>query len=600
MRSLIVARTTAGAESAARLVIDDSLSIVADLLDDATRERIVTYGADVFIIECDTRQVQWLKVAMETVVRAAVPASRILLVLAPGSDDGIEESVVDGLRGWVIDGATAMGEVVALHATRTNKDANATTIVESLRGAQQIAAMLRFVAHPSDNDLPEFEYESSLAMSYLAQVPRLKSDIRTLEQQVADARKDLQSRGSRAPRPATTRAGGFADDASRSSDRTHSNDAQPSGLARQWKLGIAALAATLAIVAAWAVAYWLDAGIVGFLTVIAVAAVGGLAIDVRRRFIGLNRGVRQNAASLQRQLRLEQSTSSKVDGISKAMATSADLAAVAAVAQTHDERTKRQAETTLTRVAEAVDRMDRLAVSTDAGFSSLHNSIASKGDVARLVRAELLIAYNQIESNIRLRDVVDVTGFTPPMRGWAASPDVIALLVDEMRRTRPRLVVECGSGASTAWLAMAARSMGLDTRIIALEHDPVFAAATSQLLDDCGVDDIAEVRLAPLREITLGDFVGPWYETKALEDLEDICLVFVDGPPGSVGELSRYPALPVMSSKLSANATVVLDDLVRDEEKRTAERWQAEFPDAEQTVVSVEKGAAVLRFSSDG
>jgi len=634
MRSLIVARTSGGAESAARFAVGDSLSIVADPLDGASSEQIASSEADLFIIECETNQLQWLRPAMEAIARAAGPGSQILLLFAQDSSDSIEGPVVDAIRGWTIEGATVTGDLVALHATRTTEDVDAAKTLESFRGAQQVAALLRFVANPSRSDYSEFDYESSLAMSNLAQVPRLKADIRALEQQVADSERKLQSRGAAVSRPATDDAAGSNDRADTSGGQNlANNDEKPSSQSRQWKLGILAFAVILTLAAGWAVGDWLDAGVAGFLAVIAVAAVGALAVDVRRRFIGMNRWIRQNAARSQRQLQIQESTSKRLDGVSRAMATSAEMrraaedrrrvaeetsaevrrvaedvrrvaeeisAEVRRTEEAADERTERQRDATLKGLADAVGRLDGLAASSDAGFSSLRNSIASKGDIARLVRAELLIAYNQLESNMRLRDIVDVTGFTPPLRGWAASPDVIAFLVSEMRRSRPRLVVECGSGASTVWLAMAARSSGLDTQIVALEHDPVFADATSQLLEECGVDQVAEVRLAPLSEVTLGDFTGYWYAPSALEGLADIGLVFVDGPPQSVGEFSRYPALPMMSSKLAPRATVVLDDLVRDEEKRIAERWLTEFPNAAQTVLSVEKGAAVIRFASGG
>ena len=64
----------------------------------------------------------------------------------------------------------------------------------------------------------------------------------------------------------------------------------------------------------------------------------------------------------------------------------------------------------------------------------------------------------------------------PSTRGWAASPDLLLVLVDLMITERPSLVVECGSGASTLWLALAMRRFKIDGRIVALDHDPVSAA----------------------------------------------------------------------------------------------------------------------------
>src|SRR5690606_4628023 len=42
-----------------------------------------------------------------------------------------------------------------------------------------------------------------------------------------------------------------------------------------------------------------------------------------------------------------------------------------------------------------------------------------------------------------------------PMRGWAISPDLAALLVSLIAVERPRMILEVGSGVSTAIMAMA-------------------------------------------------------------------------------------------------------------------------------------------------
>jgi hypothetical protein len=46
----------------------------------------------------------------------------------------------------------------------------------------------------------------------------------------------------------------------------------------------------------------------------------------------------------------------------------------------------------------------------------------------------------------------------------------------------------------------------------------------------------------------------------AFRDINEIDLVLVDGPPGSIREMARYPALHVLESQLAPNAVVILDD----------------------------------------
>ena len=54
---------------------------------------------------------------------------------------------------------------------------------------------------------------------------------------------------------------------------------------------------------------------------------------------------------------------------------------------------------------------------------------------------------------------------------------------------------------------------------------------------------------------------------------EKIDFLFVDGPPGKVQTLSRFPALPMLASHLSPRAIVVVDDGAREDEMRMVEMW---------------------------
>ena len=72
-------------------------------------------------------------------------------------------------------------------------------------------------------------------------------------------------------------------------------------------------------------------------------------------------------------------------------------------------------------------------------------------------------------------------------------------------------------------------------------------------------------------------------------------LLVVDGPPGTVRPMARYPALPVLLNRLAADATVVMDDARRPDEQAIAERWAAGLPGWRLEFRHTEKGAAILR-----
>jgi predicted O-methyltransferase YrrM len=213
------------------------------------------------------------------------------------------------------------------------------------------------------------------------------------------------------------------------------------------------------------------------------------------------------------------------------------------------------------------------------------------------IKKEIKQTFRQLEALQNLSDVLPANDVLPATRGWAASPDLLAVLVDLVVAERPSLVVECGSGASTLWLALAMRRFEIDGRIVALDHDPVFGGKTRDLLARHDVGDLAEVRDAPLESFSLDGETYSWYARRAWEDLTGIDLLFVDGPPATTGHLARYPALPLLSGSLSPVTTAVLDDLVVPDMQKVLRLWLDAYPDFGSEILPLEKQAAVLRRS---
>jgi predicted O-methyltransferase YrrM len=137
-------------------------------------------------------------------------------------------------------------------------------------------------------------------------------------------------------------------------------------------------------------------------------------------------------------------------------------------------------------------------------------------------------------------------------------------------------IVECGSGASTIVIArlLAERGRG---RLVALEHDRAWADRTAGRLSAEGLASRARVVLAPLCHHPIAEPGCRWYDERALAELpERIDLLLVDGPPASAPRIARarYPALPLLASRLRPGATVVLDDAGRPGEAWVLERWR--------------------------
>lgn len=201
----------------------------------------------------------------------------------------------------------------------------------------------------------------------------------------------------------------------------------------------------------------------------------------------------------------------------------------------------------------------------------------------------------QVQALLLLDKMVRVEAAVPPMGGWAASPDLLVLCVQAVRDLRPRVALECGSGLSTLYLALAIEQSDLPTRLVSLEHQADFVERTRALLRRHGVEHRVDVRHAPLVPSGLPGHDTPWYDAAALADLHDVGLLLVDGPPSTVGHLPRYPALPLLLDRLSEDCLVLVDDLDRPSDQEVAQRWAAELPLTLEVDTSLRKHVGLLR-----
>jgi predicted O-methyltransferase YrrM len=209
---------------------------------------------------------------------------------------------------------------------------------------------------------------------------------------------------------------------------------------------------------------------------------------------------------------------------------------------------------------------------------------------------ELLAEMAQGQTFVSLVNLLAPRAALPALRNWAVSPDLGLLLVSEVQRLRPQVIVECGSGSSTVLMAYMLQRLG-SGRIVSLEHDQPSKEKTDAALRQHGLEAFATVVLAPLKATTLGAETFQFYDLSRLSDLKQVDMLFVDGPPSFMQALARYPALPLLWDRLSPGAVVVLDDARRAKERRIGARWRAEFPQATHELVETQKGALVVRKS---
>jgi predicted O-methyltransferase YrrM len=181
----------------------------------------------------------------------------------------------------------------------------------------------------------------------------------------------------------------------------------------------------------------------------------------------------------------------------------------------------------------------------------------------------------------------------PLMRGYAIAPDFALMLARMIADEKPELILETGSGVSTLIAGYALQRLGRG-KVIALEHQPEYAAKTRALIAQHGLSEFASVVDAPLEPIEVNGGNYRWYSTRALDGLGPIDMVIDDGPPRIAGDMLRYASLPVLSKRLSLRGTFVLD-VVGPEEKIILERWRTELPAFAQEHLVTKKGNVIIR-----
>lgn len=224
-------------------------------------------------------------------------------------------------------------------------------------------------------------------------------------------------------------------------------------------------------------------------------------------------------------------------------------------------------------------------------------------DNAGKVTKDLIIVQNrlyaQLESLSWLQRRLATKHQLPPLRGWAASPDVLLHLHTHIMSTQPRLIVELGSGASTLVVADALVQNGKG-KLVSIEHSEFYAGQTLHSLKAAQLQDCVELRVGDL-ETWKGVHLNPeesekpsrWYPVRLLRELGPVDLLWVDGPPGATCPYARYPAMPTLVERLSANSEVWMDDTIRREEKDICERWAEDYG-FEVEYYELEKGLARL------
>jgi hypothetical protein len=175
---------------------------------------------------------------------------------------------------------------------------------------------------------------------------------------------------------------------------------------------------------------------------------------------------------------------------------------------------------------------------------------------------------NDTRDAVAMQALASLPGGFLPWSSFAMRPAAIVGVLSDIAMFERRVVVECGSGNSTVYVARLLAQRG-EGHVTTLDHDEHWARMTAATLEREALTRWATVVHAPLRH--------GWYDTQLVPDVSGIDLLVVDGPPsGRADNLqARSPALDHFAARLARDATIVLDDARRRGERQTLARWTA-------------------------
>lgn len=202
--------------------------------------------------------------------------------------------------------------------------------------------------------------------------------------------------------------------------------------------------------------------------------------------------------------------------------------------------------------------------------------------------------YRELEALLGLYQLITPRIPLPPMRLWVLSPDSGVMIATLIQEHQPDLVVELGGGTSTLISAYSLEKVEKG-RVIAFDHLKQFADETAFNLKRHKLDEIAESRHSELVSHTIKDEVFNWYDLQEFEDVANINLLIVDGPPEGTNRFARFPAIPMLFDRLAPGALILVDDYLRQDEYKMVNRWIDDYGLELIERHANEKGVAVLR-----
>jgi hypothetical protein len=270
----------------------------------------------------------------------------------------------------------------------------------------------------------------------------------------------------------------------------------------------------------------------------------------------------------------------------------------------------------LTEIHDSIQALSPLFVTRVKNLSD--ELISMRKFLDAVINREVKNAAKQVQASAAVQhymDTGDLVPFHPESNNWPISPDFGFTLLQLLETQGYDLIVEFGSGLSTVLVARCLDKLDQKrqgkppARFLSFDHLPEFHGRTLALLNQAGLADRVELCLAPLADYSAPNGrTYPYYSCQerisAFACAQPIAgfkvLAIIDGPPAVTGEHARYPAGPILTQAFrEASLDILLDDMIREDEKQVSKFWEEEFQAAgrscESRILKLQKVACLLQ-----
>ena len=172
---------------------------------------------------------------------------------------------------------------------------------------------------------------------------------------------------------------------------------------------------------------------------------------------------------------------------------------------------------------------------------------------------------------------------------WALDADTLNYLGARLRREQPRVILECGCGASTILLSLYARGCGTgEVSIISLEQSSDYLASVRSRLAEAGLDDPVHLLHVPLNAVD--QYQLPGEALAGILGKRTLDWIVIDAPSGRPA--CRISTLPMLAPYSRTGTRWFLDDASRDGELDILRNWARQPEFGVEGIVPIGKGLA--------